>query len=217
MVMTGGWLIIVLTTLDVQTWGMFTYPTCSCTSYPFPHLKIPPRGPCSGSRNLTPCQEMLWKSSKNREIRRKKYSYSTGNFQVHLLGKLFFHSEFWSIKWIQKKIMEFCFIINFTMKILWSWNIYIYIYVEHCRTTVLPQYWINRCRPCNKEEVSPLFHPFSDSDHYHQNVNVWGPLSCIPFSHVYGELREVPRTYPQTSWQTWPGRSPAHLVRGFPS
>ena len=94
---------------------------------------------------------------------------------------------------------------------------YIYIYVEHCRTTVLPQYWINRCRPCNKEEVSPLFHPFSDSDHYHQNVNVWGPLSCIPFSHVYGELREVPRTYPQTSWQTWPGRSPAHLVRGFPS
>ena len=92
-----------------------------------------------------------------------------------------------------------------------------YIYVEHCRTTVLPQYWINRCRPCNKEEVSPLFHPFSDSDHYHQNVNVWGPLSCIPFSHVYGELREVPRTYPQTSWQTWPGRSPAHLVRGFPS
>jgi hypothetical protein len=48
----------------------------------------------------------------------EKNSYSTGHFQVHLLGKFFFHSEFWSIKWIPKKIMEFCFIINFTMKIL---------------------------------------------------------------------------------------------------
>ena len=192
----------------------FQHPGAPKISFPSPGFSET-RGPCSGRRNLTPCQEMLWKSSKNRG---KKTQIQLAIFRC--ICPASFLLPFWILvyKMDTKKNNGVLFYHQFHHE-----NIVILeyiIYVEHCRTTVLPQYRINRCRPCNKEEVSPLV----TSSPFFWFWSLSPKRKCLGTPFVYFLLArlwwaywEVPRPYPQTSWQTWPGKSPAHLVRGFPS